>query len=560
MNKSSKITGSHLIARALKLEGVRNVFTLVGDHILPAMDVMSDLDFNFVDVRHEQAACHMADAWGRITGQPGVCMYTTPGLAHAIPALAHALHSESPVISIGGAADLVELGRGSMQEIEQVAMAAPVTKGSWMVHDARRIPDYIARAIRTAYGGRRGPVHLTIPVDIQEQVVSEEDVTFYPLEEYRAAGALPASPDLVRDAVQILAQAQRPLVVAGAPAAYADSGEILRKFIETTHLPLLSEEQARGLLPDDHPNSFGFFERSLNPAAAMIREADTVLLLGKKQDYTIGFALPPAVPADARIIMVDPSATEIGRNRGVSVGIVADIHRTLEQLAEEASKHTWRPLPWLDKLRAARAASAERMGALATAETPMHAAYVHKTVERYLRPDDIVVLDGGDFCHFGRAILPALQPRRWLHLPTIGMLGTSIPTSIAAKLAHPDSRVINLIGDGGFGFHAMEIDTAVRHNLPFVIVLGNDAAWGIDRQIQLGVYGRTVKSELLNTRYDKVVEGLGGHGEHVEHPEELGPALDRAFASGKPALVNVVVQGAISPMAQASIGRWKSRT
>src|SRR5919202_6157640 len=186
MGASGKMTGSHLIGKALQLEGVRNVFTIAGDHILPLLDVMADMEFRFVDTRHEQAAVHMADAWGRLTGQPGVSMYTTPGFANALPGLAHALHSESPVISISGSADLSELGRGAMQEIDQIGAATAFTKGAWMVHDARRIPDFIARAVRTAYAGRRGPVHLTIPIDVQEQEVSEDEVTFFPPNEYRA--------------------------------------------------------------------------------------------------------------------------------------------------------------------------------------------------------------------------------------------------------------------------------------------------------------------------------------------------------------------------------------
>ena len=555
MPASGKVTGSHLIGRALKLEGVRNIFTLAGDHILPILDVLYDMDFKFVDTRHEQAAVHMADAWGRITGQPGVCMYTTPGFANAIPGLAHALHSDSPVISISGSAELAQLGRGAMQEIEQVALAAPVTKGSWMVHDARRIPDYIARALRVAFSGRRGPVHLTIPLDVQQQEVSEDEVTFYRPEEYRSREVNQASPELVGQAVQVLRQAQRPLIIAGAPAAYGDSGEELRKLIETTDFPLLTEEHARGLVSDDHPNCFGFFERALNRAARLLSEADVVVLLGKKQDFTIGYTLPPAVHSDARIIQVDPSPAEIGRNRGVTVGMVGDIRSVVEQLTEEAGKYSWPRLPWLDRLKAERDAQDEWLETLAVPKTPMHATYVHRAVEGFLKPDDFVMFDGGDFCHFGRALHKARHPRRWLYIPTLGMLGSSIPTALSAKLAYPESRVVNFIGDGAFGFQAMEFDTAVRHNLPIVVVLGNDAAWGIDRQIQLGLFGRAVATDLLHTRYDQVVEGLGGHGEHVERPEELTPALERAFAAGRPALVNVAVQRAISPRAEALITR-----
>jgi acetolactate synthase-1/2/3 large subunit len=559
MASAGKVTGSHLIGKALKMEGVANIFTLAGDHILPVLDVMADMDFRFIDTRHEQAAVHMADAWGRLTGHPGVCMYTTPGFANALPGLAHALHSESPVISISGSADLAELGRGAMQEIDQIGAARPLTKEAWLVHDARRIPDAIARAMRIAFSGRRGPVHLTIPIDVQEQEVSEAEVTFYQPAEYRAAARLSADPQLIQQAVHLLHQARQPFLIADGPAGYAASGEALQRFIELTHLPLFTEGLARGLVPDDHPLCFGFLERGLNRAARYLAEADVVMLLGRKQDYSIGYTRPPAVAAGARLIQVDPSPAEIGRNRGVAVGIVGDIETVLEQLTEVASRLTWEPRPWLQKLRVARDDQTAWLDSLARPETPMHAMFVHKTLGRFLRPDDYLCFDGGDFCHFGRAFHPARQARSWWYVPTLGMLGSSLPTALAVQLAHPDKRVVMCTGDGAFGFNAMEFDTAVRHHLPVVAVLGNDAAWGIDRQIQLGLYGRPVATDLLPTRYDQVVQGLGGHGAFVAQPEQLAPALERAFASGKPALVNVAVQRAISPRAEAAIARRKAR-
>ena len=238
--------------------------------------------------------------------------------------------------------------------------------------------------------------------------------------------------------------------------------------------------------------------------------------------------------------------------------MVGDVSSVLEQLTKEAAAYTWKELPWIDELRAVRAAQTEWAKGLARTEIPMHAMFVHKTLESDLRPDDCIVFDGGDFCHFGRSLLPARQPKRWFYVSSLGMLGSSLPTALAAKLAYPDSRVIMLTGDGAFGFNAMEFDTAVRHKLNIVAILGNDSAWGIDRQIQLGLYGRPVATELLQTRYDKMVEGLGGYGEFVEKPEDFEPALKRAFASGRPALLNVVVQRAISPRAEAAIDRRKT--
>ena len=554
----ARVTGSHLICKALKLEGVKNIFALAGDHILPVLDVMADQDFRILDTRHEQAAVHMADAWSRITEQPGVCMYTTPGFANAIPGLTNAMHTEGPVISIAGCADTHDLGRGAQQEINQVGMAEPMCKGSFMVPDARRIPEYIARAMRLAFSGRRGPVHLTIPIDVQEQSVEDNDVTFIAPDGYRPSAAVLGDPKQVRQAVALLRQAQRPLLIAGSAAGYTLSGEAMQRFIETTRLPIVTEEQSRGLVPDDHPCVFGYFERGLNRAAAKVRDADAVVLLGRKQDFIIGFCRPPHVAANAKIIQIDPSPLEIGRNRGVDVGMAGDITSILEQMADEAAKYEWKDLPWLDDLRAARAAQAEWAEKLAQPKTPMHALFVHKTLKSMLRPDDCLVFDGGDFCHFGRSYLPAVKPKHWFNVSSLGMLGSSLPTALAAKVAYPNSRVFMVTGDGAFGFNGMEFDTAVRHGLNIVAIIGNDSAWGIDRQIQLGLYGRAVATDLRQSRYEQIVQGLGGHGEFVERPEDLKPALERALAANKPALLNVAIERAISPRAEAAIGRRKA--
>ncbi len=554
----ARVTGSHLICKALKLEGVKNIFGLAGDHILPVLDVMADQDFRIIDTRHEQAAVHMADAWSRITEQPGVCMYTTPGFANAIPGLTNAMHTEGPVISIAGCGDTHDLGRGAQQEIDQVGMAAPMCKGSFMVHDVRRIPEFIARAMRLAFSGRRGPVHLTIPVDVQEQSVEENEIVFTQPAAYRAKETVLANPELVRQAIALLNKAQKPLVIAGSAAGYTLDGSAMQRFVETTRLPVVTEEQSRGLISDDHPYAFGYFERGLNRAAGKLRDADAVLLLGRKQDFVIGFCRPPHVAANAKIIQIDPSPLEIGRSRGVDVGMVGDVTSVLEQMTKEAQNHQWKDLPWLDELRAVRAAQAEWAENLARPQTPMHALFVHKTLKSLLRPDDCLVFDGGDFCHFGRSFLPALKPKHWFNVSSLGMLGSSLPTALAAKVAYPDSRVFMLSGDGAFGFNGMEFDTAVRHKLNLVALIGNDSAWGIDRQIQLGLYGRAVATDLLQTRYDQMVQGLGGYGEFVERPDDLKPALERALASNKPALLNVAVQRAISPRAEAAIGRRKA--
>ena len=557
MENRLTLTGSHLLTRALREEGVDTVFTLAGDHILPLLDLLADEGFRLIDCRHEQAAVHMADAWGRITGQLGVCAFTTPGHANAIPGLANALSSESPVLNIAGSADLRNAHRGIMQEIDQVGIARPVTKGAWLVHDARRIPDMVATAVRTAYEGRRGPVHLTVPVDVQTQCVEESEVRFYASATYRSQAPRVAAEEQVAEAIRLLRGAERPLIIASTAAAYGEWTTQLQQFIETTRLPLMTEEAARGIVSDEHPYCLGFFDLSLHQPANLIREADVVLFLGKLLDFTIGFGLPPIVSAAAKVIQVEPSGVQVGRNRGVDVGIVGDVGPVVAQLCAEAARHQWKELPWLQRLREARAAERARITAFATDETPLRSMFVHKTLAAFLRPDDVLVFDGGDYPYYGRAFLPARSPRSWYYLPNLGMLGQAVPVAMAAKLARPGSRVFCITGDGSFGFNGMELDTAVRHGLDIVVLLGNDAAWGIDKNIQLGLYGKAVITDLVPTRYDIVAEGLGAHGELVERPEQLAPALERALAAGKPALLNIRVQSQISMRAQGIVDSRK---
>ena len=557
MQSSNIVTGSHLIGEALRREGVSTIFTLAGDHNLPILDALSDMGFRIIDTRHEAAAVHMADAWARITGQPGVVTYTTPGFANGIPGLSSAMHSESPVLSLSGSAPLRELGRGAMQEIDQIGMAAPTTKGAWMVTEVRRIPHMIAQALRVAYSGRRGPVHLTIPIDIQEQETAEDESVFFPSKQRLAPPQLAPDED-VRRAVGLLHGARRPLIVAGSAAAYSGAGEPLQDLIETTRIPLMTEALARGLVSDEHPYSAGFYDNGLNQGARKLREADVILLLGMKQDIIIGYALPPTVSPDASIIQVDPSPVQIGRNRGVSIGIAGDVQAVTAQLAAESKSHTWRDLPWVEEIRAVRRAQRAEMDDLAAQTAPIHALSVHKALLPLIDDHDFLVFDGGDFCHWGRAYLPARSPRTWFYFSSLGMLGTAVSTAMAAKLAYPDRRAVVLSGDGAFGFNAMEYDTAVRHGLAITTVLGNDASWGIDRQIQLQVYGKPVATDLLPVRYDRLVESLGGEGMYVQDARDLPDTLELALNSGRPSLVNVDIQRAISPRGQAAVDRWKS--
>ena len=553
----ARLTGAHLLVRALKLEGIQKIFTIVGDTILPLVDAIADEGLELIDTRHEAAALHMADAWAKVTGQPAVAVCTGgPGFSNAISALPNIYTSESPVVFITGSSELPEKGMYAFQEIDHVAMATPVTKGAWLIHERRRIPEFVATAFRTALSGRPGPVHLTIPVNIQEEVCSEDKLPRYQPHEYRDRGRAHGDPKLIEAAISLLRQAERPVVIAANAARYSLAPEILREFIELTGLPIFTVEQARGLVSDDHPLCFGYADGAMNPAARRFREADVVLLLGKRFDHRYRYGHPPFFSSTADLIQVDPSPAEIGRNRGVSVGILGDLGAVVEQLIREATPHSWRLnswAAWIDQLRGDRKSWLDSLEALATDDLPLHPMRVHKEVARFADSDTILVFDGGDYVHWGRAYLKARKPGHWLRFGPLGQLGCGLPYALGAKLACPEATVILIVGDGGFGFYAMEYDTAIRHNLPITTIMGNDAAWGIDRNFQLAYYGRAVSTDLRFVRYDKMVEALGGYGQYVERSEDIAPALERAIASRRPSLVNVMVKSTRSPLAEAMI-------
>ena len=553
------LNGGHLFVRCLKQEGIQKVFTIVGDTILPLVDAATDEGIEFIDTRHEGAAMHMADGYARITGQPAVAIFTGgPGFSNAISGLPAIYTSESPVIFVAGAAELPEKGMTTFQEIDQVSMAAPVTKGSWLIHDRKRIPEFVATAFRTAMSGRPGPVHLTLPIDIQEQTISEEELPPYLPREYRNMGRPQGDAGLVEEAASLLSNAQRPVIVVGNPARYSVTPEQLEGLVEATGAPIFTVEQARGLIDDEHPLCFGYADGALNRAARKFREADVVLLLGKRLDHRYRYG--QIFDADARLIQADPSEAEIGRNRGVAVGLLGDLGAITEQLTAAANKEGRAQAgPWIDEIRREREAWLEELAGRATGEDPMHPLDVYTGLEPLIDDNTFIVMDGGDYVQWGRSYLRARKPGHFLRLGPLSHLGAGIPYGMAAKLAEPDSQVLVFSGDGSFGFYTMEYDTCLRHNLPITVVMGNDSNWGIDKTFQLAYYNRAVGTDLRFIRYDRVVEAIGGHAEFVETPEGVAPAVERALNSGLPSLVNVVVRPGASPLADAMIARRTGR-
>ncbi|MDA0734125.1 MAG: thiamine pyrophosphate-binding protein [Chloroflexi bacterium] len=549
------LNGGHLFIRCLKQEGIKKVFTIVGDTILPLVDAAEDEGIEFIDVRHEGAAMHMADGYARITGMPAVAMFTGgPGFANAISGLPAIYTSESPVIFVAGAAEMPEKGMTSFQEIDQVSMAAPVTKGSWLIHDRKRIPEFVATAFRTAMSGRPGPVHLTLPIDIQEQSISEEELPPYLPGEYRNMGRSQGDASLIQEAASLLSKAQRPVIIVGNPARYSVKPEQLEALVEATGIPIFTVEQARGLIDDEHELCFGYADGALNRAARKFREADVVLLLGKRLDHRYRYG--QIFSADAKLIQADPSEAEIGRNRGVSVGLLGDLGAITEQLTAAAKQAGKAKVDsWISQLKQERESWMAELRGHATGEQPMHPLDVYTGLEHLIDEDTFIVMDGGDYVQWGRSYLKARKPGHFMRLGPLSHLGAGIPYGMAAKLAAPDSKVLVFSGDGSIGFYTMEYDTCIRHNLPITTVMGNDSNWGIDRTFQLAYFNRSVGTELRTVRYDKVVEAIGGHGEYVEKPEDVGPAVERAINSGLPSLVNVTVRPGASPLAEAMIAR-----
>ncbi|MDP6130398.1 MAG: thiamine pyrophosphate-binding protein [Dehalococcoidia bacterium] len=554
----ASLTGAHLFIRCLKQEGIEKVFTIVGDTILPLVNAAAEEGIEFIDTRHEGAALHMADGYARITGRPAVGMFTGgPGFSNAISALPAVFTSESPVIFIAGCAELPEKGMTTFQEIDQTAMAAPVTKGSWLIHDRKRIPEFVATAFRTAMSGRPGPVHLTLPMDVQEQEISEDELPRYLPREYRSQGRSQGDPALIEEAAALLSGAKRPVIIAGNPARYSVAEEQLQSLAEATGIPVFTVEQARGLLDDEHPLCFGYADGALNPPARRFSEADVVLLLGKRLDhrYRYGDIFSPA----AQIIQADPSPAEIGRNRGVAVGLLGDLGALVDQLTAAIKPGSRDGIAsWVDQLQEDRSAWMQEMRDKAGGE-PMHPMDVYSRVEHLIDRDTVIVFDGGDYVQWGRGYVKARRPGHFIRLGPLSHLGASIPYGMAAKLAYPGSKVLVFIGDGAFGFYAMEYDTCMRHNLAITTVMGNDHTWGIDKTFQLAYFNRAVATDLRSVRYDKLVETLGGYSEYAETPEEVAPAVERALASGRPSLVNVAIRSEPSPLAAAMIARRAGR-
>lgn len=535
------VHGGKLAARALKEAGVEVVFTLSGGHIMPLYDGCVDEGIQIVDVRHEQAAVHMADAWARCRpGSIGVAAITAgPGVTDGVTGIANAWRANSPILVFGGQGPFANLRRGSLQEMDHIGVVRPITKFADAIYQTHRIPEYIELAIRHAVSGIPGPAYLEIPMDV---FMGQAEWEQAPIPKIRTA-APRLSPDReeVRRAIEILAKSKRPMLMAGTSVKWSRAAGEMNRFLQELHLPTFTNGMGRGTVSPDTPE---FLNRSRRDA---LKGSDCVILAGTLLDFRMAFG--KTIPADAKIIQLDMDATLIGQNRSSDVGLVGNLACSFELLLEEMKNQGVRLdfSAWRDELRQIEnAAEAKVQAALNSDETPIDPQRMCREVRDWLDTlgDPIVVGDGGDIVATAAKILPVKREGAWMDPGPLGTLGVGAPFAIAAQLANPDKRVVIVYGDGSFGLNGFEFDTAVRFGLPIIGVVGNDAAWGQMMRPQGAVYGwDRLQATLLNpTRYDKVVEALGGHGEFVERPEQIRPALERAAASGKPALVNVVIR------------------
>ena len=553
----AKVTGSDLIIKSLKMYQVDTIFGIAGDHILHLLDKLIDQDFRMIDGRHEAASVHMANAYSRILRKPGVVMSTTPGHANAVAGLANAMHSEAPVINIAGSADSSNIGRGAMQEFDQVGIASPVTKGSWEVPSVERIPEYISLAFRTAMEGRRGPVHLTIPHDLQESEVDENVFERFEKSSFddQKNWLTYPNPKQIEKCLDLLKNAKKPIILAGLGAGATVSEKDLDKFLINTDIPFMGVDTGRGLVGDSHPNSLGIGYIPLNKAAQRLNECDVILLLGVKLDYQLGFGGSPPFNNEKIIISVDPEISQINRPRTVNLAVNCDVGPFVEKISVKSEGFEWNNDDWLKSLKETKKTYLNEMDSLADGSLPMHPMEISKAIRECMDEDTFVVFDGGDYCHYSRATVPVENYLRSMYVSSFGMIGVGLPYAIGAKAALPDKKIVLVVGDGSLGFHVPEIDTSVRHNLPITIIVGNNSLWGIDYWIQKGLYDRDIWTKLDQTNYELIAKGFGANGSIVDNPIDLKKEIQRSLNSNKISLINTIVEKVSSPVADAAVSR-----
>lgn len=529
------MTGAQLAAKALAREGVDTFFFLMGAPMSSAESACLEEGMRGIDVRHEQAAAMMAHAYSRISNKVGVCMACSgPGALNLGMGLANAQVDCAPVLAMGGASPVSESGTGAFQEYDQVAAMKPLVKMSERIYEARRIPEFINRAIRCAMSGKPGPVYLDFPGDVLMAEVEEADVVWADAETPFIPLRSAADQTSIAQAIDLLADAKRPVTISGSGVFWSDAIGALASWVEQTGIPLYTTPQGRGVVPEDHEYVFP------NARSDALREADVVLVVGTRLNYVFGYGKPPRFNAEAKMIRIDIDVQELASTPHVDLPILGDARAVLEQLSAAAGDRVsanlyaeWRRhLAEVDRKRAAK-----QEEKASTDQTPIHPLRLCKELRDFLSREAILVVDGQEILNYGRQSIPTHTARHRLNSGPFGTMGVGLPFGLGAKAAKPDATVVVLHGDGSFGMNCMELDTAVRHKMPVLVVVSLNGGWTADPERNKP--GR----DLGYTRFDELAKALGCGGEYVEKAEDIRPALERAakiVADGRPALVNVV--------------------
>jgi acetolactate synthase-1/2/3 large subunit len=540
------VHAGRITAQALKNEGVSHLFTLCGGHIQSIYDGCVDLGIRVVDFRHEQAAAHAAEGWARATGQVGVAAVTAgPGVTDAVTAVANAQRSGVPMLLIGGQGPRALSEMGSLQEMDHVGLMKSITRWSATVPESRRIPDYLTTAFRKARSGVPGPVFLEMPLDILMDFVDESTVS-YPAQ-YLSDAATGGDPAAVERAARLLAEAKRPVAIVGSQLWWSARKSAFSEWRRAFAVPCFVNGMARGSVGRADPFAF----KQCRGKALV--EADVVIVFGTPLDFRIGYGRPPKVADDSRFVQVDLDGQELGRNRPCEIGIVGDTGLVMAQMLE-AFHGGGIALsdrgPWMEKLRAWEAKDEAKIAVEAGSDAvPVNPLRLCRELASVLDERAVIVGDGGDIVGTGAKILEVGAMGQWMDPGPLGTLGVGPSFAMAAKLANPDRDVVILYGDGSFGLNGMEFESCARQKIGIVGVIGNDAAWMQILRGQRMIYGdeRLVATKLDFTRYDRMVEALGGRGFWVEQPGELKATLSEALRVARqesiPALVNVKIGG-----------------
>ena len=528
----AQIHGGQIIARALESEGVDIIFTLTGGHIVPILDGCIQEGIRVVDVRHEQAAAHAAEAYSRLTGKLGVAVVTAgPGVTDTITGVATGFYGSTPMLVIGGRHMIRQELKGGLQEMDHVRLFRSITRWSATAWQVDRLADYIATAARHAFEGRGGPVFLDVPMDVQFDMVEETAVSFPT--SYRASAGFGADADTLDQIIGTLRDADRIMVFAGVGSRSGEPNR-LADLAELIQAPTYVNSRARGSLPHRHP-LLGNYRRSQAMA-----EADVVLALGVDWDFRTGYG--EKISDDATVIQIDADPVKVGWNRPAHVGVVADPMTVVRQLVAKPDQIRREETPlWTTEIMDAEAEKAADALVEATDDSsPVMPQRFAKEVAEFFGPDSIVAVDGGDIVSTTARWLQTSTAGHVLDPGPFGTLGTGPPYAIAAKSVFPEKMVGIVFGDGGFGFNGMEYDTMVRLGLPIIGVVGNNGVWSNIKTFHKMAYPeRLVATDLGIRPYHEMVKGLGGYGEFVDDPNEIRPALERAKESGQPSLINV---------------------